>query len=211
MTGYDACKMFQALKFHFFKPSYDYIKYSGGVSLKVETYNAKRSDEKNRYDRLVKKFPVKEDLENYIVANILERAEKASWWIGNLAGEEAQDCYRRWQGRVEAIQYNLINELKRLLERHDSFNALFVCDENTHPEILKAHIRGEVSLETFVVLDICLNFIPRIDQKLGDDRNWMQVKGKAIKYKPFLERLNIDVGKLSRAIQCAANEMGVTH
>jgi hypothetical protein len=211
MTGFDACKMFQALKFHFFKPTFDYFRYKGSVSMKVETYEAKRSDERNRYERLIKKFPAQEDLENYIVANLIERADKPNWWIGNLAGEESQDCYVRWQGRTQAIRYNLIHEVQRLLENCDSFNALFKCDENTHPEILKAHIRGDVSLETFVVLDICLNFIPKIDQKLGDDRNWMNVRNKAIKYKPFLERLNIDVGSMSRAIQCAVTEMGVSN
>jgi len=210
MTGFETCKMFQALKFHFFKPTFDYIKYKGSVSMKIETYEAKRSDERNRFDRLARKFSSQEDLENYMVANIIERADKVNWWVGNLAGEEAQDCYIRWQGRTQAIQYNLINELKLLLEGKESFNALFKCDKNTHPEILKAHIRGDVSLETFVVLDICLNFIPQVSQKLGDDRNWMNVSNKAIKYKPFLERLNINVGNLSKAIQRAVNEMGVT-
>ena len=210
MTGFETCKMFQALKFHFFKPTFDYIKYKGSVSMKVETYEAKRSDERNRYDRLARKFSSQEDLENYMIANLIERADKVNWWIGNLTGEEAQDCYIRWQGRTQAIQYNLINELKLLLEGKESFNSLFKCDKNTHPEILKAHIRGDVSLETFVVLDICLNFIPQVSQKLGDDRNWMNVSNKAIKYKPFLERLNINVGNLSKAIQCAVNEMGVT-
>jgi T4 gene Gp59 loader of gp41 DNA helicase C-term len=207
MTGFECNKLFIALNNHFFQNKYDYFEYHGAVNVKPETYDAKRSDEKHRYDRLARKFPDKEDLENFIVANLLESSKRA--WIGTLFGGEADDRYTRWQSRTQAIQYNLVNEISGLLDNH-SFNDLFKCDANSHPAILKAHLRGDVSLESFVVLDICLNFIPKIDEKLGDDRSWMGVRNKALKYRPFLERLNIDVGKLSKAIQQAVKELGST-
>ena len=209
MTGFDTCRMFQALNNHFFQNNYDYFKYKGTVPLKQETYDAKRQDERHRYDRLAKKFPTKEDLENFIVSNLIESKKRT--WVGNLFGGDADDVYLRWQGRTQALQYNLTNEIQRLLEDQDSFNNVFKCNEHEHPEILKAHMRGDLSLETFVVLDICLNFVPNLNKKLGDDRNWMIVRNKSIKYRPFIERLNINVGSLSKAIQLAAKEMGVTH
>ena len=209
MTGFDACRMFQALNNHFFQNNYDYFKYKGTVPLKQETYDAKRQDERHRYDRLAKKFPTKEDLENFIVSNLIESKKRT--WVGNLFGGDADDVYLRWQGRTQALQYNLTNEIQRLLEDQDSFNNVFKCNEHEHPEILKAHMRGDLSLETFVVLDICLNFVPNLNKKLGDDRSWMIVRNKSIKYRPFIERLNINVGSLSKAIQLAAKEMGVTH
>ncbi len=209
MTGFDVCKMFQALNNHFFQNNYDYFKYKGTVPLKQETYDAKRQDEKHRYDRLAKKFSTKEDLENFIVANLIESKKRT--WVGNLFGGDADDVYLRWQGRTQAIQYNLTNEIQKVLEDQESFNSLFKCNEHEHPEILKAHMRGDLSLETFVVLDVCLDFVPKLNEKLGDDRSWMVVKNKSIKYRPFIERLNINVGSLSKAIQLAAKEMGVTH
>jgi hypothetical protein len=209
MTGFEAYKLFMALNNHFFSNGYNYFTYNGAVNVKPETYDAKRSDERNRYDRLARKYPDKEELENFIVANLLEQKKRA--WIGVLGGE-APEIYIRWRGRVESLQYNLINELKLLLEDNTSFTDLFYkCSEHEHPEILKAHMRGDMSLETFVVLDICLDFIPKIDKKLGDDRSWMLVRNKSIKYRPFIERLNINVGSMSKAIQLALNEMGVTH
>jgi T4 gene Gp59 loader of gp41 DNA helicase/T4 gene Gp59 loader of gp41 DNA helicase C-term len=208
MTGFEAYKLFMGLNNHFFSANYDYFKYGGKVNVKVETYNAKRSDEKNRYDRLAKKFATKEELENFIVANLLEAKKRA--WVGSLFGGDADNVYLHWQGRVQSLAYNITNEIKLLLEDQESFNNLFKCVDHEHPEILKAHMRGDVSLETFVVLDICLNFIPKLDEKLGDDRNWMLVKNKSRKYRPFIERLNIDVGNLSKVIKRAVCDMGVT-
>lgn len=208
MTSFDAYKLFLALNNHFFQNNYDYFKYAGGVPVKQETFDSKRSDEKFRYERLAKKFPTKEELENFIVANLLEAKKRA--WVGTLFGGDADTVYLHWQGRVQSLAYNITNEIKRLLEEQESFNNLFKCLDHEHPEILKAHMRGDLSLESFVVLDICLNFTPKLDEKLGDDRNWMLVKNKSKKYRPFIERLNIDVVGLSKTIQRAVKEMGVT-
>ena len=204
MTSFEAYKLFLALNNHFFQNNYDYFKYSGGVPVKQETFDNKRQDEKYRYERLAKKFSTKEDLENFIVANLIEAKKRT--WVGTLFGGDADDVYLRWQGRVQALEYNITNEIKHLLEDQDSFNNLFKCNEHEHPEILKAHMRGDVSLESFVVLDICLNFVPKLNEQLGDDRNWMLVKNKSRKYRPFIERLNIDVAGLSKAIKKAIED-----
>jgi hypothetical protein len=209
MTGYDVCRMFMALNNHFFQPNYDYFKYKGGVPLKYDTYEAKRSDEKHRYDRLAKKFQNVEDLENFFVSNLLE--SKKRLWVGSLFGGEPDNVYTRWEGRTQSIQYNLTSEVKRIVDRLESFNALFKVGENEHPEILKAHLRGDISLESFVILDLCVGFIDNIDAKLKDDRNWTIVKHKAIKYKPFLERLNINIPALRKAVLESIRGLGVTN
>lgn len=209
MTGFEAYKLFLALNNHFFQNNYDYFKYKGSVPVKQETYDQKRQDERHRYDRLAHKYGTKEEIENFIVSNLLEAKKRA--WVGTLFGGDADDVYLRWQGRVQALEYNITNEIRHLLEEETNFNNLFKCNEHEHPKILKAYLRNDISLESFVILDMCLNFTPKLNEKLGDDRNWMLVKNKTIKYRPFLERLNIDVRSLSKAIQLAAKEMGVIH
>lgn len=208
MTGFDVCKLFQALNNHFFQPNYDFFKYHGGVPLKFDTYDAKRQDEKHRYDRLGKKYHTTEDLENFMVANLLE--SKKRLWVGTLFGGEADNVYVRWQGRTQAIQYNLTSEVRRLVDRLNSFNSIFKVGDNEHPEILKAYLRGDISLESFVLLDLCIPFIDNIDLKLNDDRNWSIVKHKAVKYRPFLERLNSNIPALRKAVLESIKGMGVT-
>ena len=208
MNSFETYKLFLALNNHFFQVNYDYFKYSGGVPVKPETFEKKRQDEKYRYERIGKKFQEKEDLENFFVANLLEA--KKRMWVGALFGGDADEIYLQWQGRTQAIQYNLISELKRVIQDNDGFNCLFKSEDGQHPELLKAYMRGTMSLETFVVLDMCLDFIPNLDHKLGDDRNWMLVKNKALKYRPFLERLNINIGNIRKAVLKTVKELGVT-
>jgi hypothetical protein len=212
MTGLEAYKLFTALNNHFTQNRYDYFKYNGQINIKSETFEKHRN--RGRYESLAHKLTnltsSKEERENFIVANLIEAKGRA--WIGTLAMGDADDIYLRWQGRVQALAYNISNEIKLLLENQTSFNDLFKCVEHEHPEILKAYLRGDISLESFVVLDICLDFIPRMSEKLGDDRNWMLAKMKTIKYRPFVKRLNIDVAGLSKTIQQAVREMmGVTN
>ena len=196
MTGLEAYKLFTSLNNHFSQMSYDYFKYGGNVTIKPETFENHKN--RFRYEALAKKLTgkTKEDQENFVVANLIEIKGKA--WIGSLAGD-ADEIYLRWRGRVESLQYNLTNEIKLLLEDH-TFNELFKCGEHDHPEILKAYMRGDVSLETFVALDMCVNFVPKMSENLGDDSNWLLVKNKAFKYKPFIQRLGIDTTKLSKII-----------
>ena len=208
MNSFETYKLFLALNNHFFQVNYDYFKYSGGVPVKAETFEKKRQDEKYRYERLGKKYQEKEDLENFFVANLLEA--KKRMWVGALFGGDADEIYVKWQGRTQSYQYSVLSELKKMIHDHDGFNCLFKNEEGQHPEILKSYMRGDLSLESFVILDMCLGFIPNLDTRLGDDRNWMLVKNKALKYRPFLERLNINISKLRKEILTAVKESGVT-
>jgi hypothetical protein len=207
MTGIDVCKLYTAMNNHFFSKNYNYFAYHGTVQLKQETYDKKRQDEQYRYERLGKKFRTKEELENFILANLIN--VKRRLWVGMLFGGDADEVYLRWQGRIQAPQYNLTSELKRVLDGKDSFNGLFQCEAGKHPDILRGLMRGDMSLESFVFLEICIGFIANLDPKLGDDRNWMIVRDKTLKYRPFLERLNIPVSSLRKAISTAIKETGV--
>lgn len=208
MTGFDTYKLFMALNNHFFQNTYDYFKYQGSVTVKEATYDGKRQDEKYRFERLGKKFSTKEETENFIVSNLLEAKKRA--WIGLLFGGAADNIYLKWQGRTQSLQYNLNNEISTLLQDKESFNELFNCNEHEHPEILKSYMRGDLSLETFVILDICIGFVSKLDEKLGDDRSWMLVKNKSIKYRPFIERLGISVSTLSKVIQQTVLQIGIS-
>ena len=207
MTSFDCYRLFLALNNHFFQNNYDYFKYKGSVPVKQETFDNKRADEKHRYERLSKKFQTVEELENFFVANLL--VAKKRMWVGVLFGGESDDVYIRWLGRTQSLQYNLVNELKRVAEIHDGFNVLFKSDNSQHPFILKAHMRGDISLESFVLLDLCIGFIAPLENELGDDRNWLIVRNKAIKYRPFLQRLNMDIDSLRTALRQAIEILGV--
>ena len=93
-----------------------------------------------------------------------------------------------WQKQMSALSYNFSKETSNILnalERSGSaFNDLFTCDGG-HPLLLRLYIRGEVSLETLMILDMILGFMLRWDRKLSDPL-WNSLSLKIKKYKPFV-------------------------
>jgi len=208
MTGYEAYKLFSALSRHF-EGKYDYFKYGSNISLKPETYERKPSNIINRSEHLARKHPYADELEEFILATMVTPMSKRPW-IGDMLGNEAQERYVAWQGRTQSLNYNFISEMKNLMRRTDSFDALFVVRPNEHPEILLAFLRKEITLESLVLLDMATNFVSRLDSKLDGDSIWRESKLKIQKYRPFIERRGIDLGELRKSLIQAIRDLGIT-
>ena len=117
------------------------------------------------------------------MANMVDAKKKV--WVGELFGGPADEQYSQSACRI-AAQYNAASQIKKLVEAVGGFNELFLTKEKSqHPEILKAHLRGDVSIETFVLLDMCVNFFPKLDKDLEDDRMWFMLRNKSSKYRPL--------------------------
>lgn len=208
MTGYEAYKIFLGINNHFFKPSYSYMKY-GPVPVKPETFANKSGPDRFRFERLGKKFSDKETLENFLVANAIESRKKV--WVGDLFGGEADERYKLWIGRMQSCQYTITGQVKSLVEAHGGFGTLFrTPTPGQHPEILKAYLRNDITIEGFVLLEMCVGFFQYLDKDLGEDRTWFVLRNKAFKYQPFINRLNISISKLSQSIMTMLHEMGVS-
>ena len=65
-----------------------------------------------------------------------------------------------------------------------SFNEMFLTNGG-HPPLLKLFIRGEIELETIIILDMVLKFVVRWDEQLADPL-WSNLSLKIRKYKPFM-------------------------
>lgn len=206
MTGYEVCKVFTALTNHFYG-TYDYFRYGGEVRISIDTYEKKSSDKKNRYDYVGSKFKYKDELEPYILATIIASTSKP--WIGDIVAGEARQTFIEWEGRMESINYNFRTQMKSLIRKADTFNGLFKVVDGQHPEILLALLRKDIHLETFVVLDILIDFIGNINKKLADDVVWKGVYQKATKYRPFIEARGIDKKALLLDLGAILKDLGV--
>jgi hypothetical protein len=162
----------------------------GPTPLKASLYLKRSQAEQYRCDKLARKFKEQFELENYIVASMIKGERKM--WILNFT-DDCDDVYQEWLGRTQSLQYMLTSQVRRLLEDHDSFNAMFDTKTGQHPPVLKALHRKDLTLESFVLLDMCTGFVSRIDSKLPDDPVWIHVRERANKYRPFIERLVADV------------------
>ena len=65
-----------------------------------------------------------------------------------------------------------------------TFNNLFET-VGGHPPSLKLHIQRRISLETLIILDMVLGFMPQWDKAFHDPL-WESLSFKVRKYKPFL-------------------------
>ena len=67
---------------------------------------------------------------------------------------------------------------------------MFDCKPGHHPQVLKEHLKQNLSLETLIILDKILGYSKKYD-KILDDLMWKTVSSKIKKYNPFMANINI--------------------
>lgn len=178
----DAWSTFTAMSLHFNPESnYNAFKFNfKGPRCKRETFES----HKNRYqfEKLAKAYPKRNDVILYSLANIIA----GNTWIG-----ECNDgAYAKWQGKIQALDYNFKSEIAILAEEAQglSFDTCIVAVSPTEiPLIYRLYSEGKLSLETLAILQNLLNFTPALNKKLVDplevSRN---VSFRVTRYAPFL-------------------------
>ena len=186
-----AWKTYHGMYLHF-TGSYDYFKYFGnapwGTIASMEKYFAKFehktgfSWQRGFFTSLGKKMTKEHDLIYYYLSQ-LTRGK-------NYPTEFLDDYYDEYRIKMESFSLHFQRNVKVIVEylnEYDlQFNDLFECDGINHPPILKLLLGEDISLETFTVMDVCLDFTKRIDKKLIDPI-WRDQKILCYNYKPFLE------------------------
>ena len=186
-----AWKTYHGMYLHF-TGSYDYFKYFGnapwGTIASMEKYFAKYehqtgfSWQRGFFTSLGKKMTKELDLIYYYLSQ-LTRGK-------NYPSEFLDEYYDEYRIKMDSFSLHLQRDIKVIVEHlkeYDlQFNDLFECDGINHPPILKLLLGEDISLETFTVMDVCLNFTKSIDKKLIDPI-WRDQKILCYNYKPFLE------------------------
>lgn len=183
MTPFDAYKTYLALKNHFSKPNYDYIKYAGKTRASIESFN-KRKD-KYWYEKLARQKD-DEQVKNFFIANFVEADDPSVLWIGNII-RGGETYYKEWEKRQQSLKYIFKQQSEEMLSEYN-LEQLFDTSRQ-HPPLLKKFLSGNISIETLVIYDKIFLFGNNFDKKLLDPV-WEIVSLKIKKYSPFL---NIDV------------------
>jgi len=183
MDGYYVYQEYCGLKAHF-NNKYNYLKY-GKVRAKRATYE--RRKDKAFFERLAKKNM--SYIIPFLVANFVSNH---NLWIGDLViNKEAEDTYFQWKKKMSRLFMEATNEMSKVAcfmkARDITFNRLFVVKEDEQPIIFRLMTQRFISLETYVIMDLALDFIPSFDQELDDDIIYKQWSDKVAAYKPFLQ------------------------
>lgn len=186
--GYNAYQIYIALKLHFESKTYDYFKYNGKSSVTPKSFFARR--DKFFFAKLVKKYGL-EELPYFFASNFAHHGTK---WVGGLTDEQADETYKNFKAMMESFTYRFRNDIDKLLSETD-FKSLFVIEDGQYPEIVKSLLQDSIPLETFVVLNRYLNFMPKFDNEIKDPILWPELSQKIRKYDKFVTVNNSKVAE----------------
>ena len=191
MMPADAYRCYLALKNHFTKDHYDYIKYRG----KTRASNAAFYKRKDRFwfEKFARQKNDKE-IEEFFVSNFIYSTDHSTMWIGEMI-KEGEGRYQEWQKKVQSLSYVFKEEIGILFDSK-KVDEIFDCSKG-HPPLLKSYLGKKTSLETLVICDRIFEYRKDFDKKLNDPV-WETVSRKIKKYKSFL---NIDVPRYKKILK----------
>ena len=190
MDGFEVYKTYLALKLHFSKDNYNFFTFNGKSRASLQSFE-KRKD-KYFFKKIGSKYNEKE-IVNFLLSHFIE---DDNCWIGNISVNKSK-TYTEWNNKIQSMSFVFQNEMDALSDIEEDFDSLFRVKNGQHPIILKEHLAGNVSLESMVILQKLINYIPYFSQKISEPIVWPEVKKKVVKYEPFI---SIDNNKYRRVL-----------
>ena len=180
MTGYEAYELFQALKRHFTQEKFDFFKYRGHINTSKEAFENRK--DKWHFYKLSRKFGTKQELTDFLIANFLDNE---NIWVNNLLVEEANIKYIEYKKVMQSLAYTFENDCISLFEDCKEPNDLLVT-KGDYPILLTKALRKEIHIQTLVLLNIILGFVPMWSKTITDTIRWPNYHMKMLKIASFL-------------------------
>jgi hypothetical protein len=192
MTPFDCYKTYIAIKNHFTKDTYDYHKYLGKTKVNLQSYY----NRKDRYwfEKLSRNKNDKEII-NFFVSNFVSSKNSQSLWIGDII-RNGEEKYKNWEKKIQSLSYSFKEEIKNIFTS-DNFDLMFSIHQNNHPKIIKEYFKGNISIETLIILDKILNYKKYFDKNIKDPV-WQMTSTLMNKYSPFL---NINIFQFKKILK----------
>jgi hypothetical protein len=195
-TGFEAYRLWNALKLHFTSDSYDYFKYHGKTNVSKQTFTTNKS--KFQFYKLSRKYDL-EELKCFYVSNFIEGNGD---WVGDLL-QDGDDNYTKWKKRIQSLTYTFENDISYMFDSVDgaefwSIEDYFKPIDGGWPMLITKLMQKKISLETVCILIDILGCMPRWEKQITEDVVWPTWHRIIKKYTPFLE---YDKGKLKQVIK----------
>ena len=174
MEPIDVYIMYCAMKAHFSKTDYDFIKYGGKTKVSRDSFY-KRKD-RHFFVKLSKKYKTKTEIMHYYVSNFIK--DKRGY-IANFSDEN----YKSWLLKRDGFFEQFTIEMQPYIK---NFEPLFQVKDNNHPKLLKEFLGSRLSLETMIILDDLVEYGKKWDKQLEGDIVWIDLKKLMKNYKGFL-------------------------
>tara|TARA_Y100000310_G_C20304095_1_gene633152 strand:- start:20 stop:625 length:606 start_codon:yes stop_codon:yes gene_type:complete len=177
--GYDAYCLYLAINNHFHSDSYDFFKYNGKVSAKLESF-MKRKD-KYHFAKLLRLYG--EELKDFLIANL----SKQKYYVRNLLEQECANNYKEFKKKKQKLTYTITEDMKYLSDKYKHIDVAFEIKNGQHSNVLREYLGGKINAETFIACDKVLNIFKDYDSMIQENFIWPREKSKLEKLTPFLE------------------------
>jgi hypothetical protein len=87
---------------------------------------------------------------------------------------------------MDSLTYTYQNDIMYMLDKVNNPNDLLKVSSNEFPKLLQYVMNGEMSVESIVILNDIMNFIPMWQKEIYDDIVWPTWQRKIEKYRPFV-------------------------
>ena len=196
VTPFETYRTYLSMKSHFTNPKFDFFKYGGKSRATMTSFN-KRKD-KYWFEKTSRKYSDQQVLD-FLLANFVNTDTPQNLWIGEIINS-GERTYVEWMRRRQSMTYIFKEQTQKLLLEND-LETVFNCSKG-HPLLLKKYLGGEISLETFTILEKIFSFVRNFDKKLQDPV-WESVSLKIKKYNSFL---NINIFPFKKILRDIINE-----
>jgi hypothetical protein len=186
LGGYDAFALYNSLKLHF-TTKYDYVKYGGKTNVSKDSFMLRK--DKYFFYKLSRKY-TKEELFGFYVSNFLDNPKI---WIGNLLSEDCDSIYKVWMKTQQSLSYIFEQDLSKLFDMVEKPDELLRVVDGQYPLLYTLYKQDEIKIETIIILNEIMNFIPMWSKKIDDDVIFPEFVRACDKYAPFI---NYDKAKM---------------
>ena len=174
---FESYKLYNALKLHF-ETDYDAVKYNFKSNVSSQSFFKRR--DKYFFAKIAKHY--EKDLKGYYIANFKHGVS----YVGEMVNEVGEKNYIEHKKTLESLTRVFQNDINKLSEQKMEFDDLFQSQDGQHPLIVQLWMQEEITLETVVILNSLIGFIPRESKKISDTLIWPDIKRKIEKYTPFV-------------------------
>ena len=177
--GYDAYCLYLAINNHFYSDSYDYFKYNGKVSAKLESF-MKRKD-KYHFAKLSRKY--NDELKDFLVANF----SKKKYYVRDLLEIECEKNYIEFKKRKQKLTYLITEEMRYLFDKYKHIDFCIGIKDGQHSNILREYLGGRIAAETLVAVDKIFGIFTDYDTMVSENFIWPKTRKRLDSLAPFLE------------------------
>lgn len=180
LGGFESYSLYYALRLHF-NGTYDFVKYHGKTNVTKDAFS--RRKDKYSYYRLSRKYK-KDELFEFYLSNFVMNP---NLWITDLIQEEADSVYKKWLKKQQALSYFFEQDLDTLFEVCDNPDKLLSVPAGDYPKLYTMFLQGQIQLETVIILNDLMNFLPMWRKRVQDDIVFPSFAKRCEKYMPFVK------------------------